>query len=231
MLFSDLARVRAAFEGRSVAIVGSGPGALDNNPDFVDGHDVVVRVNNYKTGPAQGYRCDVFYSFFGGSIRKTREELQADGVKLCLAKCPDAKFMESEWHRKMGKPRGVDFRYIYRDRRDWWFCPTYVPGLAEFVAVFEMLGQHIPTTGFSALHLVRSCRPASLYLTGFDFFSSRVHNVNEPWRPGNPSDPIGHAPEREREWLRSYIRPDIGPERPGDRVKLDRRLAEIMETA
>jgi hypothetical protein len=60
--------------------------------------------------------------------------------------------------------------------------------------------------------------PASVYLTGFDFFSSCVHNVNEAWRPGNPDDPIGHAPERERAWLAT---------RTG--VTYDKRLAEIME--
>jgi hypothetical protein len=48
--------------------------------------------------------------------------------------------MDSEWHRKNDKPHGVDFRYIYRDRRNWWFCPTYVPTLDEFMAVFDMLG-------------------------------------------------------------------------------------------
>jgi hypothetical protein len=160
----------------------------------------------------------VFYTFFGGSIKKTREELKADGVRLCMAKCPDAKLMDSEWHRKMNKPHGVDFRYIYRDRRGWWFCPTYVPSLAEFKASFELLGQHIPTTGFSALLAVLAQEPASVYLTGFDFFSSRIHNVNEPWRPGNPDDPIGHAPERERAWLATQTG-----------VTYDKRLADIME--
>jgi hypothetical protein len=218
MLFSDHAPLREMFHRKRVAIVGSGPGSLDNAPGFVDAHDVVCRVNNYKSGKQQGFRTDVFYTFFGGSIKKTREELKADGVRLCMAKCPDAKLMDSEWHRKMNKPHGVDFRYIYRDRRGWWFCPTYVPSLAEFKASFELLGQHIPTTGFSALLAVLAQEPASVYLTGFDFFSSRIHNVNEPWRPGNPDDPIGHAPERERAWLATQTS-----------VTYDKRLADIME--
>jgi hypothetical protein len=41
-----------------------------------------------------------------------------------------------------------------------------------------------------------------MYITGFDFFQSKVHNVNERWRRNNPSDPIGHRPEMEFEWLR-----------------------------
>jgi len=217
----DSSLLRETFHGKRVAIVGSGPGSLDNAPGLVDSHDVVVRVNNYKTGKAQGYRCDVFYSFFGGSILKPAFDLQRDGVKLCICKCPNSKFIESEWHRKNGKMLGTDFRYIYKARANWWFCPTYIPDRAEFMEVFEMLGKHIPSTGFSALLAVLAHAPASIYLTGFDFFASRIHNVNEPWRPGNPDDPIGHAPERERAWLAEHC----------DMVTMDDRLTEIMEDA
>lgn len=222
MSFCDRSTVTAALAGKRVAIVGSGPGSLDNAPGFVDSHDIVVRVNNYRTGEAQGFRCDVFYSFFGSSIKKAAGELKADGVKLCVCKCPDAKFMDSEWHRVNGKTHGTDFRYIYRDRAAWWFCPTYVPPVCDFVQVFEMLGRHIPSTGFSALLEVMTHGPASIFLTGFDFFSSRVHNVNEPWRPGNPDDPIGHAPERERAWLAANL---------GPAISMDKRLTDIMEKA
>lgn len=218
MLFSDPTLLRETFHVKRVAIVGSGPGSLDNEPGFVDSHDVVVRVNNYRTGFRQGTRCDVFYSFFGSSIKKDRAELDRDGVKLCVCKCPDAKFLDSEWHKKHAKPHGVDFRYIYRDRRNWWFCPTFVPTLDAFMDDFEMLGRHIPSTGFSALLEVRRQEPTSIYLTGFDFFSSRIHNVNEPWRPGNPDDPIGHAPERERAWLKAHL----------DGITMDERLTKIM---
>jgi hypothetical protein len=219
MRFCDREAVVRRFAGKSVAVVGSGPGVLRNEPGLVDSHDVVVRVNNYKTSPAAGFRTDVFYSFFGTSIKKSAAELQADGVQLCLCKCPDAKFMESEWHRRNNKPHGVDFRYIYRGRADWWFCDTYVPSLPEFLASFDLLERHIPSTGFSALLLIQSLAPRSLFLTGFDFFASRVHNVDEPWRPGNPEDPIGHAPELERAWLA----------RNREGIRLDARLTEIME--
>lgn len=219
MRFVSRQAVADYFRGKSVAIVGSGPGALENNPGVVDGYDVVVRVNNYKTSDATGRRCDVFYSFFGGSIKKSAEELKKDGVNLCLCKCPDAKFMESEWHRKNHKEIGVDFRYIYRQRSSWWFCDTYIPTTEEFVQSFKTLKDHIPSTGFSALLLIASCEPKVVYLTGFDFFASRIHNVNEPWRPGNPDDPIGHAPELERDWLRAN---------KNGKLFFDKKLQEIM---
>lgn len=201
-LFCDRQLVRDTFEGRRVAVVGSGPGVLENAPGFVDGHDVVVRVNNFKTGRAAGWRTDVFYSFFGSSIRKTRAELA--GVRLCICKCPDAQVLESEWHRINGKQRGVDFRYIYEARAGWWFCDTYVPPVHEFMQTFMALDNHIPTTGFSAIEMVLSCAPASVYLTGFDFFTSGIHNVNERWRPGNRQDPIRHRPDLERQWIRTW---------------------------
>lgn len=211
--------VVAFFKDKSVAIVGSGPGCLDNAPGYIDSFDIAVRVNNYRLSEPTGFRTDAYYSFFGSSIKKSADELKRDGVRLCLCKCPNAKFMESEWHRKNNKPHGVDFRYIYEDRKSWWFCDTYIPSLFEFYDSFELLNKHIPSTGFSALLLVLSCDPESVFLTGFDFFASRIHNVTEPWRPGNPDDPIGHAPELERAWLAKNIA----------RVKMDAALTRIME--
>jgi len=201
MQFVDFSEVAARLRGRTVAIVGSAPSVLDNAPGSVDSHDVVVRANNYKTGSAQGFRCDAHYSFYGNSIRKTRAELQADGVTLCLCKCPDAKPITSEWHEKHGKQAGIDFTYIYRARKDWWFTDTYIPDVPHFLRTFSLLNGHIPTTGFAAILDVLACQPASVYLTGFDGFTSKLHNVNEAWRPGDPTDPIGHRPEKELAWI------------------------------
>lgn len=210
------------FKGKRVALVGSGPGSQRNRPGDVDACEVVVRVNNYKClSTSTGKRTDVFYSFFGQSILKRVSELKADGVQLCMAKCPNAQFMQSAWHEERGKTRGVDFRYIYEMRRDWWFCPTYVPTVDEFMAQFHLLGGHVPTTGFSALLDVLKCEPASVFMTGFDFFTSRVHNVNERWKRMNPDDPIGHVPDAERAWLKAHI-----DELP---IIMDRRLRHTLE--
>lgn len=219
MRFVDHSALLERFRGRSIAIVGSGPGSLDNEPGFVDAHDVVLRVNNYKTGPAQGFRTDVHYSFYGSSVRKTADELKSDGVTLCVCKCPDAQPIESDWHRRRGKLNGIDFRYIYRDRADWWFCDTFVPTAEHFMTSFELLGGHIPTTGFAAILDVLEYEPKSLFLTGFDFFESKIHNVNEPWRVGDPSDPIGHRPELELAWLRGNAK-----KYP---ISFDKRLAAL----
>jgi hypothetical protein len=206
MPFCDRQVVVDALRGKSVALVGSGPGVLANPKGLVDSHDVVIRVNNYKLFPATGFRTDVFYSFFGASINKTPQQLMRDGVKLCICKCPDSQFMQSAWHAKNGKMNGVDFRLIYAARKAWWFCDTYVPTVEEFMVPFNLLGKHVPTTGFAALLDVLACDPLHLYLTGFDFFSSGVHNVNECHRTINRDDPIGHRPARERAWLAENLR-------------------------
>jgi hypothetical protein len=202
MRFVSRAEVAPYFQGRSVAIVGSGPGVLDNEPGLVDSRDVVVRVNNYKLSPAAGQRTDVYFSYFGNAIKKTAAELQRDGVDLCMCKCPNHNAIRSEWHKQRGKLAGVDFRWIYTLRKPWWFTDTYVPELGEFLEHFHLLGGRVPTTGFSAILTVLSFEPASLFLTGFDFFSSGVHNVDEKWKPGEADDPIGHAPDRELALLR-----------------------------
>lgn len=201
MKFIGFDEVAAAIRGRTVAIVGSAPSVLENSPGHVDGHEVVVRVNNYKLGAGPGYRTDVFYSFFGSSIRKSVDELKRDGVMMCMCKCPDAKPIDCEWHERNGRLLGIDFRYIYRMRAPWWFCDTYVPTVERFVETFELLERHVPTTGFAAILEILKCEPEYAYLTGFDFFESGLHNVDEKWRPGDPADPIGHRPDLELAWL------------------------------
>ena len=204
-LFVNNNIVERFFKDKSVAIVGSGPGCLDNDRGFINSFDTVVRVNNYKLNSRTGNRTDVYYSFFGSSIKKNINDLKMDGVQLCIAKCPDARFMESEWHTRNNKELGIDFRYIYERRKNWWFTDTYVPTLEEFLATFHLLGWHIPTTGFSAILKVLENSPKKVYLTGFDFFESRIHNTNEPWKKINNDDPIGHRPDLEKLWLQDNM--------------------------
>jgi hypothetical protein len=203
--FCDKTFVESVFRDKMVVIVGSGPGSLSNPPGFIDSHEVIVRVNNYKLMGNTGRRTDVFYSYFGLAVKKRISELKRDGVKLCMAKCPNAKIMKSEWHESTGQHYGVDFREIYERRKEWWFCKTYVPTMDEFMAHFHLLDGHVPTTGFSAILDVLSYNPAHVYLTGFDFFTTKIHNLNERWRSGNPDDPIGHVPDAERMWLKENI--------------------------
>lgn len=194
MRFIDFSDVQDFFKGKSVAIVGGGP--VNEDHGFIDSHDLVVRINNFKLNENTGFRTDVFYSYFGKAIRKTHEELK--DVQLCMCKCPHGK-IESEWHERTGR-LGSDFHYIYQLRQSWWFCDTYVPGLNHFKAYMDLLDGHIPTTGFSCILDISKC-DCDITIVGFDFFESGLHNLNEPWRKGNPEDPIGHRPIEERRWV------------------------------
>jgi hypothetical protein len=122
-----------------------------------------------------------------------------------MCKCPDAQFIESEWHEKNNKMRGVDFRYIYEQRKDFWFTETYVPTKEQFLENFNLLGGHVPTTGFAAILDVLTYKPVQVFCTGFDFFQTRIHNLHEQWSPANPDDPIGHLPDAERAWLQEHL--------------------------
>ncbi len=201
-----------------MAIVGSAPSVLDNDPGYIDSHDIVVRINNYKASKHAGYRTDVHYSFYGSSIKKTADELKFDGVKLCLCKCPDSHPIKSRWHQR-NNPLGVDFRYIYRMRKDFWFCDTYVPTEERFLKFFQLLMGHIPTTGFQAILEISDIGATHIYLTGFDFFQSKIHNVDEPWRSGRSDDPIKHMPHKELEWLKKNK----------DLFELDERLNILVQ--
>lgn len=205
MRFISRSEAHQRFEGKRVAVVGSGPGVLGNAKGYVDSFDVVVRVNNYKLSPQAGVRCDVFASFFGSSIRKSADELKRDGVTLCLCKLPNAKAMESAWHTKNNKEIGVDYRAHYRRREKFWFCDTFIPSIAEFMEPFRALDCHMPTSGFAAIFEVLQARPNQVFLTGFDFFQSKIHNVNEPWREKNLDDPIRHRPDLELAWVKQAL--------------------------
>ena len=77
------------------------------------------------------------------------------------------------------------------------------PGLVQASAAQEPLG-YDRTQSLTTLDIL-DCQPRSVYLTGFDFFTSGVHNVNEKWKPGDPTDPIGHRPEMELAWLAANL--------------------------
>lgn len=220
MSSAPFSRAIELMRGRTVAIVGSGPGSLDNAPGEVDAHDIVVRVSNYKTGFPQGFRCDVHYSFYGTSIRTPAEQLIADGCRLCMCKLPDSQPLDSGWHRERGKFAGIDYRYIYRNRSRWWPCDVFIPDDARFLEKFILLGRHQPTTGFAAILDVLGCHPAEVFLTGFDFFTSGLHNVDEPWKAGDPTDPICHRPDLELAWLK-----DNAQRYP---LRFDKRLAALL---
>lgn len=224
MLFSEFKTASKMFRDKRVVVVGTAPSCLDNNREDIEKYDVIVRVNNYDLSEYSrqiGRRTDVYFSFFGSSVHKTVEQLKSEGVRLCMCKLPNCKLLDSKWHERNNKPYGVDFRYVYKKRKDFWFCPTFVPLREHFEILFNKLGRHMPTTGFNAVHDVFLSKPKELYITGFDFFTSRKHNINQMWRSKNHDDPYKHEPERERKLLKEMVNENTF-------IRLDRRLMELV---
>ena len=199
--------IKDLFKGRRVCIIGSAPNGLDNQGKMIDSYDDIIRVNNYKFRGFEdklGSRCDYHYSFYGSSIRISNYKLKDDGIKGHLCKCPDSKAHFTDWHVKNRKTRGCDFRWIYTMRKGYWVAPVYIPEKDHYLKCFNMLHSHVPTTGFACIWELIQCDPKELYITGFDFFESKVHNVNERWVEGSKDDPIRHIPEIEEKIVKEY---------------------------
>lgn len=212
------------FRGKSVALVGSGPSSIRNPHGLIDSFDLIVRVQNYRTKGFEsvlGRRTDVHYSFYGTSVTKPREELIADGVKLCMCKCPDGALpFKSPWHMANAKPMGTDYRYIYSARASFWFCDTYAPTMDRFMQYLSVIQSedtrppyvgHQPTTGFACMLDLMSFDCSRVFVTGFDFFTSGIHNLNQRWEgtvqngvavSKNPTDPMRHRPDLEMLYVR-----------------------------
>jgi hypothetical protein len=209
MTFVNKDHILEVFENKRVAIFGSAPSCLKNDGKDIDAYDIIVRVNNYKVKGLEdkvGSRTDVHYSFYGGSIKKTAEELEKDGVWLCMCKCPNELVVS---HHKMvswdPKNIGGDFRPLYRRRKDFWFCDTYIPTKEDFMPHYKLMNNHMPTTGFSCILTIMGLNPKEIYITGFDGFKSGIHNVDEKWNDKSGRvDPICHLPGVEIKMIKSF---------------------------
>lgn len=204
-----------AFSGKRVVIIGSAPSGKDNTAKDIESYDEIIRVNNYKTfgidirGKRYDYRkylgtrTDYHYSFYGGSIRKTANDL--NGIKGHLCKCPNDDCHVTEWHKKNNQIQGGDFRPIYRRRHDFWIAPVYVPEKEHYMRLFNLLSKHVPSTGFACIWELMQCSPRELYITGFDFMTSKRHNVDEMWREGRHDDPIKHDWDKENQLFKRWL--------------------------
>jgi len=223
--------IKDYFKGKRVAIFGSAPSCLENNNEYIDKFDLVIRVNNYKIKgigfdniaydytSKVGNRADVHYSFYGSSILKTAKDLFRDGVKLCMCKCPN-EFLFNHDVQWDPKNMGSDFRPLYRRKKDFWFCDTYIPTKEDFMEYFHSLRGHMPTTGYACILDLVQCEPKELYITGFDGFKCGKHNVDEGWRDKRGrEDPICHMPEAEIHYIKAL-------QYYYDFIKLDRSLSE-----
>jgi len=177
-------------QNKRILVVGGGPSASNKSREWYNSFDVIVRINNYKK--INSDRTDIYFSFFGRSITKTKTELIDDGVRYLINKCPNADMTESLAKYDIDMK---DYRWIYKLREYWWFVPVIEFTEADLIEQIEMLDGSMPTSGMSAILFI-SKFVQQVDIIGFDCFESGVSNLNETWnRTGN------HNPAKEKQIL------------------------------
>lgn len=188
--------------GKRVAIVGNGP-LKDGHAEEIETFDTVVRVNNFDRYVCnRSTRCDIHYSYFGRSIKPVNYKTHK--TRLLVFRFPRPPFSLPDpvrWFESRARQREICFDWIYRLRGD--LLAAYTPVLCverqTFLQYFELLGQHMPTTGFQAVLDFDGLRTSELAIFGFDCFSSGLHNGGRsPWNQGGMNHPYGHVPEMEK---------------------------------
>lgn len=192
---------------KRVAVVGNGP-LREGQADEIETFDTIVRLNNFdRNVSGRATRCDIHYSYFGRSIRPVN--YRAHKTQLLIFRFPRPPFSlpdPVQWFELRQRQKEICFDWIYRLRED--LLSAYTPVLCverrTFLDYFELLGDHIPTTGFQAVLDFDGLRTSELVLYGFDCFTSGLHNGGRStWNRGGMEHPYGHVPDREKEILES----------------------------
>jgi len=164
------------FKGKSVLILGSAPCVIDLDPDFMESFDIIVRSNNYKNFNACT-RTDVYYSFLGGSVKKNIDDIVADGAKFIFCRCPNADFSKHV-DGKYIPGKSFDARFVYELRKDWFKLPYFVQTMKNYRRNYSLIDRLL-TTGVSSIVDIMRYDPGRLYVAGFEFFTTLIHNVDE----------------------------------------------------
>lgn len=173
--------VEEYFKGQSVLVLGSAPCVLNISAEEMDEFDIIVRLNNYKFFN-DCRRVDVYYSFFGGTIEKPLRNVREDNPDFLMFKYPDMDFRKYTGGKTI-EGKGSDFRYVCRSRKQWIIeFDSYIQTERNFISNLATISS-IPTTGVAAILDIVRYTPDSLHIAGYDFFSSRLHNITEHWSP------------------------------------------------
>jgi len=158
------------FKGKRVAVIGGADSAyVDKVGDYIDGFDVVIRINNgvgmideYKE--YVGTKTDfLFHCLFANPSGVDRNPITLDlwrekNVGL-LVSC----------HNDLisGYGKNNVFRFLRLSRGGMKYS-SVSPELHR--QNLEVLKPHSPTTGFIVINTIMACEPKELYVTGITFF-------------------------------------------------------------
>ena len=186
--------------------------------ELIDAHQLVVRLNNFRTigfERAVGARCDIFFTSFFKDISFDRPELAS--VAHVVSSVPNNLYRSKSarlFHRH-GEHLAEGMEKL--GRRE-----AYVPSPEAFRDACTRCGA-VPSTGFMAIEFVlRHLRCRSVFVTGFSFFRGREHYFD-----GVSSPRPRHDFDRERLVLASVLSPLIA----AGGVRLDTMMARHLEEA
>lgn len=218
--WNDLA-ADSLLRGATIALVGNaGYLAETQQGEFIDSHDIVIRMNNFRTSgfePCVGRRTDVFLTNFWEDIDFVSPD--AAGARFVASSMPN--------NFRTVRRRGVALRHgpmITAGMRKMGRREVFVPPLEWFLQRISQIGRY-PTTGgvgvmLAVEHLLASAR--SLYITGFSFFEGRNHYFSQ-----REKDTANHNVDREKQLLGELLLPLTASKR----VTLDESMQSSLPRA
>lgn len=165
---------KTLFRNKRVAIIGGADSAFKaKNGGYIDGFDVVVRINKGVEliddhSSFVGKRTDVLFHClyedvnYGGSP-VTLNLWKTHNVKILL-------FSMNKGISRYSLSNFLNFLSIFRGEISFSEVPLSLSKL-----IFSLVKPFSPTTGFLAINTVLSCAPAELYITGITFFRTSHH--------------------------------------------------------
>lgn len=196
--------VRDFIMGKSVLVLGSAQCVASLDPAFMESFDIIVRCNNHKNFN-ECTRTDIYYSFLGGSIKKSMEDIIADGAKFVFCRNPNMDF-SAHVGGKYIPGHSIDATAIYehRFRIEWFKIPYYIQSYKNYRRNYCLINRLL-TTGVSAIIDVLRYDPIRLYVAGFDFFTTLIHNVDEPCNMNTGHDFTGEFNLVKKLWIKGKI--------------------------
>ena len=222
--WSDLA-LQPPWKGASLAIVGNAGYLRDRSQGtLIDGHDLVLRMNNFQTAGWEncvGTRTDVFLSTFWHDVRL--ENIAQRKAKWIVASVPNNFRKRPEIHVRHGERVTAGLLKLHRQE-------VFVPDETYFVRLCRQLGSQ-PTTGAMALflaldHLLPVC--SQIYVTGFSFFHGAAFlpaGCASHYYTDQQTVPTNHDLDAEIHLFRELLAPPIA----AGRIKLDPVMSQILQ--
>lgn len=171
--------VNKFINNKKILVLGSARCVAHLTTSFMEDFEIIVRCNNYKHFN-ECRRVDIYYSFLGGSIKKSIDDIISDGTKFIFCRCPDMDFSQHVGGKYI-PGRSFDARPLYKHRREKCFfrIPYYIQTFKNYRHNYHLCDRLL-STGVSAIVDVLRYDPKYVYIAGYDFFTQLFHNTNEP---------------------------------------------------